>query len=553
MKSLFFKNALFLLFLFSGLGCMGQDQPTTNNWQDDLRFLQETVHNDYPFLFKKVTAAEFDTAVEAFYKEIPDLEQHEIIVGFNKIIALFKYGHTRMSYYNSPFQFHRLPMQLQLFPEGVFITGIHNDHAPWAGAKLVAVEGVETEKVLEAIYPVVPVENESYFKAYGINYLNFTEVLHAQSITDTLQESITLTLEKDGKTQKVTIKAQPYGDLPLRYGEVIPGTDWVSARDQSQDPHYLKNLDRIYYYEYLPEQKTVYVRQSQIQDDSTENIPTFYEKVFDFVENNAVDRLVIDVRLNGGGNNYKNKPVVTGIIKTEKINQEGKLFVIIGRRTFSACQNLVNELDNYTNAIFVGEPTAENINFYGDNKKVVLPNSKLPVYLSFAWWQDKPQWEGGPHLAPDVPVEPSIEDYLANRDPVLEAALNFQGSDFIRDPIQYLTDLFMAGKMEELQSESVRLVNDPQYSNVPFEQAFNRAGYSLLDSGQQKEALWVFEMTTQLFPDSVYAWYSLADAHMAAKNMGEAKVYFEKVIARDPKGANAKNAREKLKEMAEKE
>ena len=44
------------------------------------------------------------------------------------------------------------------------------------------------------------------------------------------------------------------------------------------------------------------------------------------------------------------------------------MFVIIGRRTFSACQNLVNELDNYTNAIFIGEPTAENINFYGDTR-----------------------------------------------------------------------------------------------------------------------------------------------------------------------------------------
>ncbi len=550
MKNLLLKTTFFLLLLLCSTSCIGQE--TTINWQDDLRFLQQTVHEDYPFLFKKVTVEAFDTAVESFHQEIPSLEQHEIIVGFNKIIALFKYGHTRMSYYNSPFQFHRLPMQLQQFPEGVYITGIHKDYGEWAGAKVVAVEGMPAEKVLKAIYPVVPVENESYFKAYGINYLNFTEVLHAQGITPKLQEEVTLTLEKEGKTQDVKIKAENYGDVPLRYGEVIPGSDWVSARDQANDPHYLKNLERIYAYEYLPEQKALYVRHSQIQDDSTENIPSFYERVFDFVENNEVERLIIDVRLNGGGNNYKNKPVVTGIIETEKINQEGKLYVIIGRRTFSACQNLVNELDNYTNAIFVGEPTAENINFYGDNRKVVLPSSKLPVYLSFAWWQDKPQWEGGPHLAPHVEVEPSIADYLTNRDPVLEAALNFKGSDFIRDPIQYLTELFMAGKMEELQRESIRLVNDPQYSEVPFEQAFNQAGYSLLDSGQTEQALWVFRLITQLFPESAYALYSLADAHMTAKNYTEAKGYFEKVIALDAEGPNAKNAQEKLEELAEK-
>jgi hypothetical protein len=28
---------------------------TADLWQKDLRFLQETVHNDYPFLFKKTT------------------------------------------------------------------------------------------------------------------------------------------------------------------------------------------------------------------------------------------------------------------------------------------------------------------------------------------------------------------------------------------------------------------------------------------------------------------------------------------------------------------
>ena len=72
--------------------------------------------------------------------------------------------------------------------------------------------------------------------------------------------------------------------------------------------------------------------------------------------------------------------------------REGKLFVLIGRRTFSAAQNLTNELDNYLPVIFVGEPTGENINFMGDNRPVTLPRSGLTFYLSWAWWQDKPQW-----------------------------------------------------------------------------------------------------------------------------------------------------------------
>jgi C-terminal processing protease CtpA/Prc len=68
------------------------------------------------------------------------------------------------------------------------------------------------------------------------------------------------------------------------------------------------------------------VRQSQVQDDPVENLPTFYKKVFDFIDKNDVERLVLDVRLNGGGNNYKNKPIIHGIIESQKINKPGKAF-----------------------------------------------------------------------------------------------------------------------------------------------------------------------------------------------------------------------------------
>lgn len=194
-------------------------------------------------------------------------------------------------------------------------------------------------------------------------------------------------------------------------------------------------------------------------------------------------KLLLDVRLNGGGNNYKNKPVVTGIIRTEKINQPGKLFVITGRRTFSACQNLVNELSNYTEAIFVGEPTGENINFYGDNREVVLPNSNIPVRLSYAWWQDKPQWENGPWTAPHIAVEVSSEDYRTNYDPVLQAALDFSADQFILDPMQHLTNLYTTGKMEQLQADAARIIHDPMYRFFDFEGEFNKAGYNVLKGG----------------------------------------------------------------------
>jgi tetratricopeptide (TPR) repeat protein len=284
-------------------------------------------------------------------------------------------------------------------------------------------------------------------------------------------------------------------------------------------------------------------------DDKEETIAAFYKKVFEFIDKNDVEKLVIDVRLNGGGNNYKNKPVITGIIESKKINKPGKLFVIIGRRTFSACQNLVNEFSNYTNALFVGEPTAENINFYGDTRRVELPKTGIPVFLSFAWWQDKPQWENADWLAPQLAVDMSFDDYKTNKDPVLDACLNFNDKDVVLDPVGRLKELFIAGKMDEVEKEATKMVADPKYRYYNFETKFNDAGYNMLNGNQTDAALFVFQLNTKLFPKSANAWDSFAEANWKAKKIDKAIEYYNKAIELDPHGVTGDNSRNMLKKI----
>ncbi len=534
------------------LNATAQSTMNANLWQEDLKFLQETVHNDYSFLFKKTTAAAFDKSVEKLHHEIPNLQEHEIVIGLARLVSSFKYGHTVLGFRYQPYAFHQLPINLYQFNDGVFIQGAHKDYEKTLGARVVAVGGVSIEEALKAIYPVVPAENDQFFKAYAGLYLSSPEVLHAQGIIKKYSDTVQFTLEKNGKTFTQSFKSLPKGErVPTSYGLILQDSIWLDSRDQGTTPHYLKNLDKIYYYEYLPEQKTVYVRHSQIQDDPSEDIPTFYNRVFNFIETNDVERLVIDVRLNGGGNNYKNKPIITGILKSKKIDKVGKLFVIIGRRTFSACQNLVNEMSNYTNAIFIGEPTSENINFYGDNNRVELPNSKIPAYLSFAWWQDKPQWEGGDWLAPHVAVEMGSEDYMLNRDPVLEEALSMDATDFVLNPMDHMTELFLAGNFEQLKIDAAKMIKNPKYRFFEFESEFNKTGYLLLGRGQFKDAIFVFQMNTELFPDSANAWDSLAEGYLKASDEVKAIEYYNKAIQMDPNGPTGKNAREMLRKMAE--
>ena len=323
------KKLFLLLVCGLVLQVSAQSTVSTKEWQDDLKFLQNTVHKDYSFLFKKTTSTDFDKAVDELYYAIPNMEEHEIIVGLARIVSSFKYGHTVLGFRNIPGKFHRLPLNLYHFNNGVYIQGVHKDYEKALGAKVTAIAGMPIEAALKAIYPVVPAENDQFFKAYGYGYLISPEVLHAQGVTRELSNSVELTLEKEGKSFDLVFNAIPGTEkIPFEYGLIQQKGDWLDARNGDKTPLYLKNLDKIYYYEYLLEKKTIYVRHSQIQDDPSENIPAFYDRVFDFIPTNDVERLVLDVRLNGGGNNYKNKAVITRIIESKKINQVGNLYVI---------------------------------------------------------------------------------------------------------------------------------------------------------------------------------------------------------------------------------
>jgi hypothetical protein len=134
------KKSIALLFAFYAFLTLAQAQVTTADWQSDLRFLQTTVHKDYPFLLKKVTAADFDAQVEKLHQEIPRLQPSEIVVGFSRIVALFQYGHTDVIFDDKVVKMHRLPVNFYQFNDGVYLQSVHRDYPQALGAKVLKIE-----------------------------------------------------------------------------------------------------------------------------------------------------------------------------------------------------------------------------------------------------------------------------------------------------------------------------------------------------------------------------------------------------------------------------
>jgi len=89
--------------------------------------------------------------------------------------------------------------------------------------------------------------------------------------------------------------------------------------------------------------------------------------------------------------------------------------------------------------------------------------------------------------------------------------------------------------------------NYPDFARIA-EQAMNKLGYELLRMKRINDAIAVFEMNMQAFPDSWNVYDSLGEAYMKSGNKEMAIQNYEKSIELNPENTNGKNKLKQLKE-----
>jgi hypothetical protein len=181
-----------------------------------------------------------------------------------------------------------------------------------------------------------------------------------------------------------------------------------------QPPLFRQKLEEPFWFTYLEDSQTVYANFKRYPSLGRNAKALFAE-----IDRRKPARVVIDLRQNGGGNFFEGREhLIEPIRKRPAINQKGRLFVAVGRATFSAA--MVNAIDfrRQTNAILVGEPIGERPNSYSENDEMTLPNSKLVVSYSTRYYQFVD--EDVPAVLPDQHIDQSWADFRAGRDAVMD-------------------------------------------------------------------------------------------------------------------------------------
>ena len=146
--------------------------------------------------------------------------------------------------------------------------------------------------------------------------------------------------------------------------------------------------------------------------------------MFRYIDNNAIsiDKFILDLRFNGGGNGLMVLSFMNEIIKRDKINRLGHLYTIIGRRSFSAALLLIAEMMLHTQTLLVGEPTGAAQNMFSD---IVnggsLPNSGATLFISSEYFNIAWPANQNYSIPPHYPAPFSSYDFFSGNDPALEA------------------------------------------------------------------------------------------------------------------------------------
>jgi len=170
----------------------------------------------------------------------------------------------------------------------------------------------------------------------------------------------------NGSREDVKIAAVRYKNL----SEVFDGANGFATPEGWAGPPgmralWLKRRHEAYWFQYLPDRRTMYAQINQSFEDpespynaKRNRFGEFLDGLFAAIESNRVDRLVRDLRHNPGGEEPIRQPLVHHIIRSERINTPGRLFVITGRLTESAPVAWAAKIEGETMALFAGEETA---------------------------------------------------------------------------------------------------------------------------------------------------------------------------------------------------
>jgi len=387
------------------------------DWDADLNLLKVELPKNHCNLYSLKSEKDFYYGIEQVSQEKNKLSDLDIAIKLQQLIASFGDSHTMVGWKQFADNNKILPLNLLWFKDGLYITNTTEENQSILGTKILRINDKPLATIADSLTTLLTVDNNAVIKKDIPKLIPYVQLLEHFGIIKT--DTIELVLEN----QK--------GEL-LNYA-IKPGVmNKQNRRSLKPDSIALcyKNGKSLFVDSILRKDDTYYIQYNMCASrefppqgfkGNPEQLPSFYDfkkKVFETINSNDFDKVIFDIRFNGGGNSAPGSELIRELSLIKKINKKGRLYVVIGRETFSSAIMNAMDFKNMTQAIFVGEETSGKPNSFGEIKLLELPNSGMKIQYSTKYFQNSTRDQKT--ITPDYLIETSFIDFIKGHDPVYD-------------------------------------------------------------------------------------------------------------------------------------
>jgi len=367
----------------------------------DIDFYKEGIIRKHVNPFKNISKEDFLNGIEKIKEDAVNQNADEIIISLRRLNAKLLDEHSNIGGFSKAKFF---PLIFYWFDEGIYIIQIDQANSKLLYSKLVAINNMPVEKIAKEMTDIFPDRNEFSIRENVQGRLPSTLVLHGLDIIDNIDAANFTLINHNGDTIVATLKSKNNNEI--RFFD-----------DQIAHSFLRSSQKGNYWYRYDESKNYIYFNYAECTNDAAYPFSQFQEDFFKVLKNKRPSKVIIDLRDNSGGVRKLLQPFIFELSETNF--STGDVYVLTGRKTFSAGLNNIYDLAKLIHITTVGEPTGGSINHFGQVKSFKLPNSGLTVSYSSNYIVNDPTKNGS--YVPQTVIKESLADYMHGKD----AALNY--------------------------------------------------------------------------------------------------------------------------------
>lgn len=386
-----------------------QTETISNPRQEDLKYFCETLEKRHKNFYAKISKEEFGKEVEKIEKQTDNMTEVEFYFSLKHLLSLIGDAHTNVSYRKEP-PLTILNFSIKEYEDGWYLMKLPETEKEHLGELLVSINGASIGTVYEKSKTIISYENKAWAKQMFLQIVTCKEALEYLGILKKDAPLILETKNKAGKISRLTLETENTSAIVK---ELKPEENPVTAFRKYE----------LYWAEPLNE-KIYFIQYNSCAEAEDFPMKDFAKKVKNDLKEGNYEKVILDIRYNGGGNSTIVKPLQK-VLKKWKESTGQELYTLIGNSTFSSGVFCAVQMKEDLGAALVGQPTGGNVVSYGDIEGFELKNHPFQVTYSTKYFELLKGYSRD-SFYPDFGVIPTLEDYLKGVDTEVEYILKLK-------------------------------------------------------------------------------------------------------------------------------